>query len=288
MNELAFTLRKLQLSDIADAMKLSSAEGWNQTKIDWKFLIENPENICMAAKYDNKIIGTTTAINYSNQVAWIGMVLVDKEYRGYGVSKTLLRNIFEKLEFCKSVKLDATPDGQHIYKKFNFKDQYPIVRMVGEVIENLPSVVDNDVLIESINPNDIPEIIALDEFAFGANRSVLIDFLIRKFPHKGWVLKRNDRIVGITLGRDGNKYHQVGPVVASCTADAKILISKALKMMKNQSMVVDVTGDKEELIDWLCSLGFVIQRQFIRMYQRINYFPGAIDRQFLIGGPEIG
>ena len=288
MNELALTLRLLLLSDIGSAMKLSGAEGWNQTENDWKFLIENPGNICMVAECDNKIIGTTTAINYADKVAWIGMVLVDKEYRGHGVSKTLLRNIVEKLEFCKSVKLDATPDGQHVYKKFNFKDQYSIVRMVGAAIKNLPSVEDNDLLIEPISPNDVPEIISLDEFAFGANRSVLIEFLIRKYPHKGWVLKRNDRIAGIALGRDGNRYHQVGPVVASCTADAKILISKALKMMKGQSVVVDALCDKQELIDWLCSLGFIRQRQFIRMYQKINYFPGMIDRQFLIGGPEFG
>lgn len=288
MNELAFTLRKLQLSDIDSAMKLSSAEGWNQTKNDWKFLIENLENICMAAECDNKTIGTTTAINYSNQVIWIGMVLVDKEYRGYGVSKTLLTKIFEKLKFCKSVKLDATLDGQHVYKKFNFKDQYSIVRMVGAAIKNLPCVEDNDLLIETINLNDVPEIIALDEFAFGANRSVLIEFLVREFPNKGWVLKKKDRIVGTALGRDGNKYHQIGPLVASSTTDAKMLISKALNMMKNQSVVVDVLCDKEELIDWLCSLGFIRQRQFIRMYQKKIYFPGMIDRQFLIGGPEFG
>ena len=288
MDELAFTLRPLQLSDIDGAMELSSAEGWNQTKNDWKFLIENSGNICMAVECNNKIIGTTTAINYSNQVAWIGMVLVDKEYRGYGFSKMLLRNIFAKLEFCKSLKLDATPDGQHVYKKFNFKDQYNIVRMVGAAVKDLPCVEDGGVVIETMNQNDVSEIIALDEFAFGANRSVLIEFLIREFPDKGWVLKRNDRIVGIALGRDGNRYHQVGPVVASGTTDAKILIAKALTMMKNQSVVVDVLCDKEELIDWLCSLGFISQRQFIRMYQNKIYFPGMVDRQFLIGGPELG
>ena len=288
MDELAFTLRPLHLSDIDGAMELSSAEGWNQTKNDWKFLIESPGNICMAAECDNKIIGTTTAINYSNQVAWIGMVLVDKEYRGHGFSKMLLRNVFAKLEFCKSLKLDATPEGRPVYKKFNFKDQYNIVRMVGVVVKDLPYVEDSGVLIETMNGNDLSEIIALDELAFGANRSVLIEFLIREFPGKGWVLKRNDRIVGIVLGRDGNKYHQVGPVVASRTTDAKILISKALTMMKNQSVVVDVLCDKEELIDWLSSLGFISQRQFIRMYQNKIYFPGVVDRQFLIGGPELG
>src|SRR5687768_5699322 len=109
MQNTAFIVRPMERSDIASAMKLSTAEGWNQTENDWKLFIENPGNTCMLAECGNKVIGTTTAINYSNQVAWIGMVLVDKDYRGQGVSKSLLTTIFEKLESFKSVKLDATP-----------------------------------------------------------------------------------------------------------------------------------------------------------------------------------
>src|SRR5690349_6739087 len=108
MSELSITLRPMQLSDVEAGMRLSTAEGWNQTEKDWKFFIENPQNICVVAETDNKIIGTTTAINYADQLAWIGMVLVDKNYRGRGLSKMLLENVLEKLKHVKSIKLDAT------------------------------------------------------------------------------------------------------------------------------------------------------------------------------------
>ena len=96
MEKTAFIIRSMNLNDIGDAMKLSTAEGWNQTDADWKRFIANPGNVCMVAECDNKIIGTTTAINYSNQEVWIGMVLVDKAYRGQGISKSLLAAIFKK------------------------------------------------------------------------------------------------------------------------------------------------------------------------------------------------
>src|SRR5688572_24894124 len=112
MEKAAFIVRPMRVSDAGDAMKLSVAEGWNQTEKDWKLFIENSENVSLVAECDNKVIGTTTAINYSGQVAWISMVLVDKEYRGHGISKSLLTAIFEKLEFIKSIKLDATSAGQ--------------------------------------------------------------------------------------------------------------------------------------------------------------------------------
>lgn len=287
MSNAAFILRPMQPGDIEAAMKLSNAEGWNQLEKDWKLLIENPENVSMLAQCGNKIIGTTTAINYSNQVVWISMVLVDKEYRGQGVSKLLIKYILKKLEHFKSIKLDATPEGQKVYKKFDFKDEYPIVRMVNTSMKNLAPRND-DGLAEPVQSQHIQEIIALDEFIFGANRIQLIKSLVNEYPGKACLLKRNNRITGFVLGRDGNKYHHVGPVMASNIIDAKILITKVLKKLINQSVIMDVPDDKEDLLNWLNSIGFIKQRQFIRMYKKENPFPGMTGKQYLICGPEFG
>ncbi len=278
----------MEPGDIRDAMKLSNAEGWNQTEKDWKVFIENPENVCMLAECGNRVIGTTTAINYSNQVAWIGMVLVDKEYRGQGISKSLLTDVFKKLESFKSVKLDATPAGQQVYKKFGFTDEYLIARMTNASINNLPTDDDNGILQGPIQFEQMQEIIALDEIIFGANRSQLIKSLINEYPGQSLLLKRNNRLTGFALGREGNKYHQIGPVVASNTTDTKTLIMEALTKLTNQPVVVDVLCDKEELLDWLDSIGFIKQRHFMRMYKKENSFSGVIDKQYLICGPEFG
>jgi GNAT superfamily N-acetyltransferase len=289
MKKKDFTIRPMQRSDIADAMKLSGAEGWNQTEKDWKLLIEGPQNVCMLTEYAKKIIGTTTAINYSNQIAWIGMVLVDKEYRGQGVSKSLLTNILKKLESFTSIKLDATPEGQRVYKKFDFKDEYLITRMTTASMKSLSyNDNDNDILPEPIQLKEIQEIIVLDELVFGANRTRLIESLIKEYPHKAWLLKRNNSITAFALGREGNKYHQVGPVFASNINDVKILIRKALKELTNQPVVMDVLCEKEDLINWLNSIGFISQRHFVRMYKKENPLPGIINKQYLICGPEFG
>ena len=288
MKEAVFKLRPMQLGDIGNAMKLSNAESWNQTEKDWKLFIENPGNVCLVAEADSNVIGTTTTMNYSNKVAWISMVLVDKEYRGRGVSKALLENVLEKLQHCKSVKLDATAAGAQVYKKFDFSDEYLIARMTNLAMKDLPFHEHYDILPEPIPLTNIPEVVAFDEIVFGANRGPLIASLIREYPGKAWMLKENSRITGIVLGREGNKYHHVGPVLASNTVDAKILTAEALKGLTRQPVVLDVLCDKEELHDWLHSIGFIKQREFIRMYKKENPFPGLIDKQFLICGPEFG
>jgi GNAT superfamily N-acetyltransferase len=278
----------MQVGDIISAMKLSTAEGWNQTEKDWSLFIENSANVCLVAEADNKVVGTTTAINYSNIVAWIAMVLVDKEYRGKGVSKTLLENILVRLRSCKSIKLDATAAGQRVYKKLEFLDEYKIARMTNLDVNQLAFNDYSDVSPEPIQVTNISEVVAFDEMVFGANRSVLIESLIKEYPGKSWMLKRKNKINGIVLGRNGSKYHHVGPVLASNTYDAKILVAKALTELSHRSCVIDVLCDKEELVEWLHSLGFIKQREFIRMYKKENPFPGRTDKLFFICGPEFG
>jgi GNAT superfamily N-acetyltransferase len=281
-----FIVRPMQPGDVADAMKLSEAEGWNQTPTDWKLLIEGSQNVCLLAQRGKKIIGTTTAINYANRIAWIGMVLVEREHRRQGISKTLLTNILEKLEGVKSIKLDATPEGQHVYKQFDFNEEYLIARMINASMKKLPA--DDHVSPEPTMLNDLEEIIDLDELVFGANRTQLIESMIKEHPEKMGVLRRNNSIVGFALGRKGSKYHHVGPVFGSNINDVKTLIKKALNELTHQPVVMDVLSDKEDLITWLNSLGFVPQRHFVRMYKTQNPFPGTIDKQYAICGPEFG
>lgn len=289
MKELSVTLRPMLLRDVEAGMRLSTAEEWNQTEKDWKFLIENPHNICVAAESHDTVIGTTAAINYSNQVAWIGMMLVDKAFRGMGVSKLLLGNILEKLSSYKSIKLDATPAGREIYKKFGFRDEYLIIRMTSSSAHNYFPIIDNrSDFVESIRSEHTKKIIKFDEVVFGANRISLIKHLIKEYPRAALVLRSENNIVAFALGRNGHKYHHIGPVIAETIDDAKILISKALKDLGDQPVAVDVLNDKNELINWLQSIGFTKQREFVRMYKNENCFAGIINKYYLISGPELG
>ena len=284
--EFSLNIRLMQSDDVCHGMRLSIAEGWNQTESDWKLIIENPANICVLAEVNGKVIGTTAAIAYAN-VTWIGMVLVDKEHRGLGVSKALLADVFARVAKYKSIKLDATPAGQRVYQKFGFRDEYFIARMTNLLPKNLPAI-ESDIAPEPIQPEHIEEIIDFDEIVFGVKRRQLIEYLVKQYPGKGWLLKRNNKIEGFVLVRDGYKYHHIGPLSAYNTSSAKILLRKAMESLIQQPIVVDVMCNKEKLVGWLDEMGFVKQRHFIRMFQEVNPYVGDTNRQFLICGPEFG
>lgn len=281
-------LKILESADFGQALRLSKAEGWNQTEKDWQLLVQNSENVCLAAETGGKIAGTATAINYENDVAWIGMVLVDREHRGQGLSKRLLSSLFEQLKTCRSIKLDATPAGQPVYRKFGFKEEYLIHRMTSDLVTRKSLADENISFAEPVHLRDIPEIVDLDKQVFGANRKKLIEFLVENYTDNAWMTKRNGEITGFALGREGTRFFQVGPVLASTTADAKSLIVKSLSQLEGHQAVIDILDDKTELKDWLEILGFVKQRHFIRMYRNDNPYPGIPGNYYLIAGPEFG
>jgi GNAT superfamily N-acetyltransferase len=285
--ELPVTLRIITGDDIPSAMRLSQAEKWNQTEKDWGLLVENPLNTCLLAESNKKVIGTATAINYSNEVAWVAMVLVDREFRGMGVSKLLLTDMFRRTECCHIVKLDATPSGQAVYRDFGFKDEYMIHRLENDSFQGPGDHVFMTVP-EPILPRDVPEIISLDKRIFGVRRGQLIEHMVMNFPGKAWKIMKNNKLSGFILGRDGSLCHHIGPLMAVSSDDAKDLIAMALKYMVSLPVIMDILDDKKELINWIVSRGFIRQRHFFRMYLRDNPYPGMTANHFLICGPEFG
>jgi GNAT superfamily N-acetyltransferase len=279
-----FRIRSMSLNDLPAAMNLSSSEGWNQTEKDWRIIVDNPANICLVIEAGNRIIGSSTAVNYNDKLAWIGMVLIDKDFRGQGAGKLILNNLLDKLKNFESVKLDSTSSGHPLYLKSGFVDEFIINRMTTSSL----NIQENISGVELIAVEDLHELAEFDKDKFGIDRTPVLRTFLRNNPGKGLMLRRNNKVSGFVLGREGIRFNYVGPVYAQTTADAKVLISAALKSLKNRSAALDIPEDKADLTAWLQSAGFSIQRQFVRMYLRSNNYCGNRQNQYAISGPEFG
>ncbi|MCE5344916.1 MAG: GNAT family N-acetyltransferase [Bacteroidales bacterium] len=283
----SFKIRPIVPDDLDQAMGLSKAEGWNQTEDDWKLFMGNPLNTCLVAEFNHKVAGTATAFCYSDKVAWIGMVLVDKNLRGKGAGKMLLTNIIESLKHIDSIKLDATPEGQPLYHKLGFTEEHKIFRMTNTSLNNC---LNKKPLIEPghIDRECLPEVIKLDSRIFGTDRTYLLQTLLQNYPKKAFLLNRDLKPDGFIFGRDGERFNYIGPVSAYSSDSAKMLIEMALLSLKNKPVALDIMEDKEDLIRWLESTGFVKQRHFTRMFLKSNSYKGILKNQYLICGPEFG
>ncbi len=289
-------IRKMELSDMDGLMRIKNAEGWNQTEKDWELIIKYPHSVNLVAVLEKQIVGTVCAINYKHTVAWIGMMLVDKEFRGRGISKLLLNETIHRLEKCASIKLDATPAGRPVYLKLGFMDEYKLYRMIHPSVTEIslspgsPEAVQAGQAVQAVQvrPGDLPELAEFDRNVFGADRAALMKHMYENYPELAWLIRENNKIVGFCLGRRGVKYTQIGPVYASSEAIAKSLIRTAVNCIPGKAVVVDIQAAKTSTIQWLEECGFTSQRFFDRMYLQSNPHPGIIESQYLICGPELG
>jgi GNAT superfamily N-acetyltransferase len=283
----AIIIRPMSGNDILQAAGLSKAEGWNQTDADWHFLLTTPENICLVADDGRKIAGTATATVHSPKIAWIGMVLVDRNMRGFGIGKRLMTSLIDALKHIECIKLDATPAGRPLYLKLGFKDEYQIFRMINPLYDGCATP-DSDIHPEALRNDQLKDVLKLDEKIFGSSRSGLLADLFNNNPEKAFVITKNDKPEGYVLGRRGLRYNYIGPVCSFTSKAAVSLITAALKELAGTTIAIDIPEDKKEVISWLESTGFEIQRSFMRMYLNNNSIQGELNHQYLISGPEYG
>ncbi|MBL7737508.1 MAG: GNAT family N-acetyltransferase [Chitinophagaceae bacterium] len=276
--------RIMKPEDIVAGLSLCRSARWNQLQRDWEIFLSLGPRDCRVALAEEKIVGTVTTISYDRAFSWIGMVLVDPDYRRMGIGKGLLEEALHILASEETVKLDATPDGRQVYLKLGFKDEYPLSRM--------SAIIDQEKLTAStarpMQDKDLETIAQFDREFFGANRKPLLKWLFEGAPQYAFVMEGLGGIQGYCLGRKGFNFMQIGPIVAENTKIAQELASAALSNCIGQPVILDVLHHHSEWLSWVTETGFVEQRPFIRMFHGLNRFPGIPEKQFAIAGPEFG
>ena len=277
-------IRLLFESDIPAAMKLKEAAGWNQTEDDWRRLITLEPAGCFAAIRNHELVGTTTTSTYKDQLAWVGMVLVDPQNRRQGIATRLMETALDYLRGkVATVKLDATAQGKPVYERFGFEEESLVERWVGTLHGS--SIIRNDGM---LNPDTLYELLDLDQRAFNADRSTLIQWLINDSNFLPVVKRSADgKLSGYALARAGTKANYLGPIVATETSDVESLIDEMLRRMGASRVYIDFNRECSTPVDVFSARGFVKERDLIRMTSGER---GKKTSPFVvaIAGPEIG
>src|SRR5437764_9593530 len=123
--ETGVEIRLLVEDDLPAALRLKELARWNQTEADWLRLLRLEPRGCFAAAVGGRVVGTATTTTYGRELAWVGMVLVDPEYRRRGIASRLMSAALAYLDdgAVATVKLDATPDGHPVYEKLGFETE---------------------------------------------------------------------------------------------------------------------------------------------------------------------
>lgn len=277
-------------ADIPAGMRLKEIAGWNQTAADWKRFLEASPQGCFVAEQDGHVCGTATTISFENRFAWIGMILVDPEYRSQGIGTKLLERTIEYLNDLRvtAIKLDATPQGRPLYEKLQFVPEYEIERWT---LRRSPSEMAKRSSSRSREPlsQDLLEFIfEADKESFGADRSFLLKSLHRDAPEFTMGIRNARVIEGYALGRRGSFADHLGPWMARNTMAACSLLETFLARSSREVVVVDSLKSNAAVGELLVSFGFTYSRPLTRMYRGHNGHPGRPELLCAILGPEFG
>ncbi|MBI5250472.1 MAG: GNAT family N-acetyltransferase [Desulfomonile tiedjei] len=279
---MSIRLRLMTIEDIPEAMRLKDIAGWNQTSVDWERFISASPDGCFAAEHQGRVIGTSTTIVYEGRFAWIGMVIVDLQYRGRGIGTALLERAISYLDSrnVPCMKLDATPQGKPLYEKFGFVSEYEIERwrlkrQAGEKIQQN-------------GPVEIQDVLRLDREIFGADRSGLLGSLTEKAPDLTLVARQNGCVAGYTFGRRGSLADHLGPWMANNWDVAASLLDEFLHRSERETVFVDCVRDNSWAVPLVKALGFEFSRPLTRMFRGKNEHAGRPELLCAVLGPEFG
>jgi GNAT superfamily N-acetyltransferase len=277
-------------ADIPAAMRLKEIAGWNQTAADWGRFLDHSSSGCFVAEIDAAVRGTVATISFERRVAWIGMVLVDPDYRGQGLGTTLLQRAIDHLDELKIpvLKLDATPLGQPLYEKLGFLPEYEIGRWTRRTAPSRPARSPGVGARSSVSSGLLETICKTDREIFGVDRSLLLKSLHEDAPEFTQAIVDSGRLTGYAFGRRGSFADHLGPWIATAPGAARQLLEAFLAGSSREMQIADCLSAHADARDLLQSCEFSYTRPLTRMFRGSNDDPGRPELVCAILGPEFG
>ncbi len=289
-------LRPMTATDLPFADSLRALAGWNQTLADWERLLSLSTTPgsgvalrpgCFIAEWNGSPAGTVTTTCYGSQLAWIGMLLVHPDLRGRGIGRALLTRSLEYLRGrgIGCIKLDATPQGQPLYEQLGFQAEWPLTRwQIPRFVQTATPRLNN---IRPCEESDLRQIKHLDREAFGVSRQTLLKNLLG-VSYCARLLQTTKGLAGYGFLREGARAFHLGPLVATSTESAHLLVNAVLANASGKPVYWDIPDPNVEATSLAKGLGFTAQRPLLRMFLGENKSPGDAHRYFAIIEPAVG
>ena len=266
------------MGHLAGCIALSQAANWNQNAADWRLMLEIGRGYGLTLA-DGTLAATTITLPYSEQFAWVSMVLVLPAHRRKGYATQLLKRALTDLgEAGSAAVLDATPAGHDVYAAEGFRDTWGFKRFV---LKDRTDFRFDAARVRALQPADWAQVASLDGEAFGADRVRLLQALAARFPQAALVSESANGLAGFVFSREGREANQIGPLVARDAETARALLASACARVA-PPVYIDLV-DREAP-----PAAFSFQRPFTRMVHGAARAPGDASLIYCPAGPELG
>ncbi|WP_043748678.1 GNAT family N-acetyltransferase [Methylobacterium nodulans] len=213
-----FALTAVDIAEVdPDALHaLSIGVRWPHRADDWRMLIAAGRGIA-ALDEIGRIVGTAMWFPYSDTFATVGMVITSPRLQALGAGRWLMERVLAATG-ARALGLNATRAAHRLYRSLGFVDEATVYQCNGDAVMPDSAPPPPGTLVRAVESADLDALIMLDARAFGTQRSDLLPRLLA--ASTGTVLLRGGLIAAFALCRPFGRGHVIGPLVASCDADA--------------------------------------------------------------------
>ncbi|WP_035342817.1 MULTISPECIES: GNAT family N-acetyltransferase [unclassified Dickeya] len=272
---MTIVIRDMTDADAAYGWSLTQQVHWPHRLEDWQEALQLGEG--KLAQVQGEVVGTALCWRWGPHRATIGLVVVDTRYQGRGIGRLLMNGLLERLQGYQ-VRLHATAAGQGLYARLGFVTRGEIHQYQCAQLPALPF----PVLAEGqrLRPAQIADVAALtarDSEAHGLIRPALIEKLMHHARCLR-VLEQAGSLSGFAALRRFGRGEVIGPVIAGCAADARLLIGALLAERAGEFVRID-TPDALGLGPFLRTCGLQAVDAPVIMYRGEPWQPATDGMQ---------
>jgi len=282
-------IRLLSENDLEFVHQSCSSEHWNYSLKSIERMFAYEPNGCFVAEAGGKRVGHAFSTSYG-KVGWIGLLIVNKEYRRSGVGTVLMKEAMSYLLNLgvETIKLESVPDIADLYRKLGFMDELDSLRFmtINKKVNHATNL-----NVSLLKMNDIEEIAKFDSRYFGANRLKVLRQIHENNPELCFISCIKSQIVGYIMCCAAETGYRIGPWVCNpCYSSiARELLLKCIDILEaNTKVYVGVPAVNDMAVKILQDLDFKQYSKSIRMYFGKKPKNECIEGIFAIGGPEKG
>jgi ribosomal protein S18 acetylase RimI-like enzyme len=283
------TIRQLKATDLPFAFRLNLAERWNDHFSDIERMYQFEPDGCFIAEVGTRPVGHVFSVSYGS-LGWIGLLIVEPEYRRRGIGKLLTVRAKDYLlsQGVQTIKLEGVAEIADLYRQIGFVDEYDSLRL-KRTAERLSS--QGAEKVRSITKKGLSELAAFDAKCFGAHRTRVLRQLYEASPQLCFISRTGSNVAGYLMCRKAHIGYNLGPMVCSPKhpeAASALVRTCVGRIDRGAEVFVGVPAVNCAATQMWKELGFFEYSRSIRMRLGKDLEKECVDGIFAIAGPMKG
>ncbi|MGZ8225535.1 MAG: GNAT family N-acetyltransferase [Methylococcaceae bacterium] len=231
-----YVIKRMTEQDLDYAVDWAAREGWNPGLHDAKcFYAADPSGFLLGL-LNGKPIASLSAVKYGSHFGFLGLYIVEPEFRGQGYGKQLWDFAINYLQGC-TIGLDGVVEQQTNYKKSGFALAYRNIRYQAwggsQAISN-PQV-------KKLSELSFERVKCYDRLFFPAERDAFLFNWIKQPQATALGLMSGNQLCAYGVLRVCGNGYKIGPLCADDAESADMLFNVLLAQVpEDEAVFLDI------------------------------------------------